>query len=324
MIQRGHCRKSTDRGFALLFVIFLVALVLIGASVAILRIKTQGLRQREADMIWRGEQYQRAIGLYYRKNGRYPTSIDDLVKGTPGLRYLREPYKDPMNRADGSWRLIYVTPAGQLIGSVRYVTLQEMALADRARIMGIQMGQSTGSDSGQISGDQSQDQTSNPGANPNSSPAPPGAQPPAGTGNGASPSSSPPAPGGDQSAQQPNGSPQPAPPQPAPFGVMQQSLPPGAQPQINESTGEVVGGFIVGVASKIDKPSLKVYKGGATYKQWEFIYNPLEQVQTIGGGSMMGGTPAGAQPPLPGMPQMPQIPKPPQPQSPLGPGGTRR
>ena len=63
--------------------------------------------------------------------------------------------------------------------------------------------------------------------------------------------------------------------------------------QNNESSGgQVVGGFIVGVASKIDRSSLKVYKGGVTYKQWEFIYNPLEQVQTFGGGTSM--IPAGS------------------------------
>lgn len=302
-MNRNRIRKeSSAHGFALLFVLFLMALVLIGASVAVLRIKTEGRRAKEAEMIWRGEQYERAVGLFYRKNGRFPTSLDDLVKGTPGLRFLREPYKDPMNRTDGSWRLIYVAPTGQLIGSVRYITLQEMALADRARIMGLQMGQGGGADNSQGNGsstppgasDQSPVQNQN--QSQNQSPAPPGAQPSTGS----------------QSSQQATS------PQPAPFGVMQQSqpLPPGAQPQNDESTGEVIGGFIVGVASKIDKPSLKVYKGGTTYKQWEFIYNPLEQVQTFGGGTVIGGTPAGPQPPTPPQPQPPQIPQPPQQQNP--------
>ncbi|HEV2299533.1 MAG TPA: hypothetical protein VGR72_13590 [Candidatus Acidoferrales bacterium] len=294
-------KESSAHGFALLFVLFLMALVLIGASVAVLRIKTEGRRAKEAEMIWRGEQYERAVGRFYRKNGRFPTSLDDLVKGTPGLRFLREPYKDPMNTADGSWRLIYVAPTGQLIGSVRYITLQEMALADRARIMGLQMGQ--GTDSGQGNGSstppgasdqtqiQNQDQSQNP------SPALPGAQP-----STASQSS------------QPSAGQQASPPQPAPFGVMQQSLPavtpqPGQTQDAESSDQQVVGGFIVGVASKINKPSLKVYKGGTTYKQWEFIYNPLEQVQTFGGGTVIGGAPVGPQPPTPPQPQPPQIPQ---------------
>ena len=292
---------SVERGFGLLFALFLVALVIIGASVVTLSILTQGRREKETVMIWRGEQYERAIGLYYRKFGHFPTSIDQLVKSTNGIRFLREDYKDPMNKPDGSWRLIYVTPAGQLIGSVRYITLQEMAMADRARIMGIQMGQ--GAATGNGLGNPfpapfgSQDQSQNP------TPTPPGA-PPAGGTTGSPPGGQSP----DQSGQA--APPQPAPPQPAPFGVMQQSQPSGGIFQNNESTGQVIGGFIVGVASKIDRPSLKVYKGGTTYKQWEFIYNPLEQVQTFGGGGTIGGKPTGF--PSIGMP----TPQPPQPQIP--------
>src|SRR5260370_3216410 len=32
---------------------------------------------------------------------------------------MRQAYKDPMNKEDGSWRLIYVGAAGQLIGSLK-------------------------------------------------------------------------------------------------------------------------------------------------------------------------------------------------------------
>jgi hypothetical protein len=34
------------------------------------------------------------------------------------IRFMRKAYKDPMNKEDGSWRLIYVGPSGQLIGSL--------------------------------------------------------------------------------------------------------------------------------------------------------------------------------------------------------------
>src|SRR5260370_10922475 len=71
-------------------------------------------------MIWRGKQYVRGIKLFYRKNGRFPTSVDDLVKPKVGsLRFMRQAYKDPMNKEDGTWRLIYVGAAGQLIGSLK-------------------------------------------------------------------------------------------------------------------------------------------------------------------------------------------------------------
>jgi len=44
--------------------------------------------------------------------------------------------------------------------------------------------------------------------------------------------------------------------------------------QLQPFDGTVMGGNIIGVGSKIKKPSLKVYLGGDTYQQWEFIWNP--------------------------------------------------
>jgi hypothetical protein len=106
-------------GYALLLVVFLTALLVVGTMSIGLRILTEGKRQRELDMIWRGQQYTRGIKLYYRKLGRFPTSLDDLTKPKIGnLRFMRQAYKDPMNKEDGSWRLIYVGAAGQLIGSL--------------------------------------------------------------------------------------------------------------------------------------------------------------------------------------------------------------
>ncbi|MCU1343073.1 MAG: hypothetical protein JWN92_2496, partial [Candidatus Acidoferrum typicum] len=47
--------------------IFMVATMLLLTSTALLRIDTQGRRERESELAWRGEQYQRAIGMYFRK-----------------------------------------------------------------------------------------------------------------------------------------------------------------------------------------------------------------------------------------------------------------
>src|SRR5712671_3140583 len=112
--------KRSERGYALLVVIFLVTLLLISTMVAAPRILTEGKREKEQEMIWRGKQYTRGVKLYYRKMGRFPTSLDDLIKPKVGsLRFMRQAYKDPMNKEDGTWRLIYVGPAGQLIGSLK-------------------------------------------------------------------------------------------------------------------------------------------------------------------------------------------------------------
>jgi len=116
-------RRQKQAGYSLMMVIFMVATMILLVSTAALRIDTQGRREREKELAWRGEQYQRAIGLYFRKFGRYPTKVDDLVKQTNGIRFLRQAYTDPMNKDDGSWRFIYYGPGGQLIGSLRRTSL---------------------------------------------------------------------------------------------------------------------------------------------------------------------------------------------------------
>src|ERR1700721_2707560 len=108
-------------GYALLLVVFLTALLVVGTMSIGLRILTEGKREKEKEMIWRGQQYTRGIKLYYRKLGRFPNSLDDLTKPKIGnIRFMRQAYKDPMNKEDGSWRLIYVGPAGNLIGSLNH------------------------------------------------------------------------------------------------------------------------------------------------------------------------------------------------------------
>ena len=54
-------------------------------------------------MIHRGTEYARAIKKFYKKNGRYPASLDDLDKGQ--IKFLRKRYKDPLTK-DGKWKLL--------------------------------------------------------------------------------------------------------------------------------------------------------------------------------------------------------------------------
>jgi hypothetical protein len=55
--------------------------------------RQQAVRQKEAELIFRGEEYARAIALYWRKNNQsLPTNFDVLVS----QRYLRKKYLDPM------------------------------------------------------------------------------------------------------------------------------------------------------------------------------------------------------------------------------------
>jgi len=278
--MRAHCRhaetapgRSGESGYAYLMVLFLMMAMLIGSQVVLSNLATQGRRQREREMIWRGNQYIRAIRLYYRKTGHYPQSVDDLQKGLPGLHFLRiEAYNDPMNKDDGAWRLIYVNAAGQIIGSVRYATLQQMALLDlNGGVMPSgQQGSATASagqsDSSSDTGQATASQSSAAQAQQLGGQFGQSLGPQAGPGMGASPFSSQISTGSSTFGQGTSifGSSNPA------LSAIAQLKPTGPV------DGPVLGGFITGVASKIDSPSIKVYKGGKTYQQWEFIWNPLE------------------------------------------------
>lgn len=211
-------RRGGESGYTLLLVVFFAAVMIIAASVAVPNLITQARRRKEAELIWRGNQYARAIGLYYRKTGHYPRSIRQLAKGVNGVHFLRHRYKDPMNtNGGGSWRVIYLGPGGQLIGSLRWKTLAQYEAAQ----LGLPMpkgksgkkkkksgkGFSLG---GQSTGD-------------------------AFGGNGFS---------------QSNGR------------------------IIDE--GQMMGGNLIGVASKVNAKSIKHYMGADNYRDWEFIWNPLQ------------------------------------------------
>lgn len=274
-ISAKATKRNAESGFALLLALFMVASLILLAAIATPRILTQGRREKEQEAIWRGNQYMRAIRLYYRKNGRYPQTLDDLKKpDNVGNHYLRKPYADPINAGDGAWRVIYVTPSGQLVGSIHYHSLQEMAIAlvpgfQAAALAGMtpsgQAGQQGSTQAGPQGGAQAGPQTGQPSgtsAAPASATAGTATQPQDANQAPAQTSSQASSQGSNQGSQgfasQGFGSAQPA------------SLAP-----LEAVNGPVIGAFAIGVASKIKQPSLLVYRGQNTYFGWEFIYNPL-------------------------------------------------
>jgi len=386
-VRVGRQRRLRETGFAYLMALFLVLAMVIASQVAVQNALTLGRRDKEQDMLWRGNQYIRAIRLYYRKTGHYPQTLDDLEKGLPELHFLRAAaYKDPMNTDDGSWRFIYVNGSGQIIGSVRYATLQQMAYLDvngcpppapveetatgssssgsssfgagsnassgfsgfssstnatsaigalgsgatgSTGIGGASMGtgmngttngtlpqtnpcgtpnpnqssngngsqnssqnglenssqsgsssdsssqNSSGTSSGSSSGtstDTSTDQAGNSSSNASSSSSSSTSGNASSTGAGASSTSS----------------------------ASSGSFAPGQIPNpllLLKPTGPVdepvVGGFLTGVGSKVDRTSIRVFKGGKKYIDWEFIWNPLEDQARAMQAGIAGATQAG-------------------------------
>ena len=102
--------RRQEAGFAMLVVFLLAAFVAISLYMELPRVVFESQRNREQTLIDRGEQYQRAIQLYYRAFQRYPQNLDAL-DNTNDRRFLRHRYKDPMTDKD-EWRLIHAVGPG--------------------------------------------------------------------------------------------------------------------------------------------------------------------------------------------------------------------
>jgi hypothetical protein len=89
----------------LLFLMLAVAMLMITMLGVARNYRRSIIRDREVEMIHRGEQYERAVKRYYHKFGNYPASIEQL-ENTNKVRFLRKRYKDPMS-PDGAWKLVH-------------------------------------------------------------------------------------------------------------------------------------------------------------------------------------------------------------------------
>jgi len=93
----------------LIAILLMMTLMVIAATAVAPSLATQIKREREQELYHRGSEYARAIRRFYRKFGRYPTSIDQL-ENTNNMRFLRKRYKDPITGKD-DWRLIHIGEA---------------------------------------------------------------------------------------------------------------------------------------------------------------------------------------------------------------------
>jgi hypothetical protein len=282
--------------------VFFAAAASIVIAAGVPAYQMQAKRAMEEELIFRGQEYSRAIQKYQRRFGIYPTSIDQLVS-TNGLRFLRRAYKDPITGKD--FRLITINPDGSLSGSKVFMQNtntqglfgntqtntnqqgpgQQSLQPQQPGQQGQQRGQFSpqgqfgaqqsqfGAQLGQFGAQQNQQrgfqagslqQSQNAGgANPTF-----GAQP-----------------------NQPNQTTQSA---------QQRGFQPGGQQGPFSAGGAAIGtpvgnGGIIGVASDSDKDSIKVYNQRQKYSQWEFL-------AILGQRGQQGQQPPNGQPQQPGVP----------------------
>lgn len=106
-----------ERGFTYLTVLFIVAIMMAGLALIGEMWETSAKREREAELLFIGNQYRRAIGLFYESTPggvkRYPRTLEELTKDPrqPATqRYLRKLHPDPLGAAE--WGIVKAPDGG--------------------------------------------------------------------------------------------------------------------------------------------------------------------------------------------------------------------
>jgi type II secretory pathway pseudopilin PulG len=112
-----HCRDSGFTYIGLLIFIALMGIALAGTGLVW---HAESRRLKEGELLFAGEQYRRAIGMYYERSPgekKFPKTIDELLhdRRYPNVqRHLRRAYVDPIT-ASKDWGVVE-GPAGGIAG----------------------------------------------------------------------------------------------------------------------------------------------------------------------------------------------------------------
>jgi type II secretory pathway pseudopilin PulG len=112
-LSKGMSLPSDAGGFTYVGALILVIVTGIAISAASTYWSTMVRREKEAELLFRGDQIRKAIGSYYEQappghSKSYPSSLKDLIRDPRYMkvvRHLRKIYRDPMTE-DGQWGLI--------------------------------------------------------------------------------------------------------------------------------------------------------------------------------------------------------------------------
>ncbi len=280
----GQGPNTSEDGYVLLAVLFLVALILIGLAVAAPKVAQDIRRDKETELYHRGMQYARAIKLYYKKTGNYPTDLSQL-ENTNNIRFLRKRYVDPITGQP--FRIIHQGEAkAPLLGLFgQPLAVQPIGTTPTGNPIGSPIaGSPTGTPIGPnslTSGTDGSSTTASTGGTTN---------PGTGTGTGA-------------------------------FGSSTGTGAFGSTTGTGAFGSTTVVGPIVGVSSTSPKESIRVYKKQTHYNQWEFVYDPMADGIVGGGQPALNGpgtttNPASTTPPTGGSTSNPTTPQSTQPAPP--------
>jgi type II secretory pathway pseudopilin PulG len=89
--------RNSDRGYAMAALIVAIAVMAVVMAAAMPVWKQQATREKEEELVFRGEQIAHSIGMFQRRFANaYPPNLDVLVQ----QRFLRKKYKDPIANSD--------------------------------------------------------------------------------------------------------------------------------------------------------------------------------------------------------------------------------
>jgi type II secretory pathway pseudopilin PulG len=133
--------RTGQEGFSLAAFIILVTILSVLGAAAVPVLTTEARRELEEELIFRGEEYIRAIQKYQRQFGVYPPDIEALLESNE-TRFLRREYVDPFTGEP--FRLIKANPDGTLEGS-RIYEFEDLPLMGGPLGSGIPAGAGPGS-----------------------------------------------------------------------------------------------------------------------------------------------------------------------------------
>ena len=130
--------NAGNQGFTLVGALILIAFM--GAGIAAFGqfASHAAQREKEAELLFRGNQYRQAIESYYKKEQRYPKALAELLedKRFPmPVRHLRKLYADPVTGSK-EWGLVEA-PGGGIMGvhsksEAQPIKTGNFVLADKA------------------------------------------------------------------------------------------------------------------------------------------------------------------------------------------------
>ena len=322
MMEDRKGKTDGESGYVLLAVIFLTVILLISIALAAPKIAQSIQRDRDLETIHRGEQYKRAIQLYYKQYGAYPTSFDQL-KQTNNVRYLRKEYADPLT-GKVDWKPVYYGQAhvhplgffGQPLSAIGGVGAASAVLGGASSGMyaiaaptttdanGVPVADTSGGDASGTDSSSSGFGSSSSGFGSSSSGSSGFGSSSFGSSSSGSSGFGPSSSGGAFSTGQQGGAGTGLSGYQSNGSSLGGSSAGGSSAFGSSTSGTPgtgtsattfggAGGPIVGVTLAVNKPSLIDYKLQTRYNKWEFNYDPMEE-QMLAGSSLVGGSAADA------------------------------